>query len=228
MTRNIMIKIGIIGSLLFLVFPISADAYCTSVQHNVEMSKLLRIAANVNLDSIHHESDSKVLFDIRINNLHEKIKLFEKNEEKFIYYEQANTFNQYVIKGYEADQIVEFGVYPSNPECVSEDEVLLMRRITIPPFNKYYSDPLCRGRSDMLICFRWQRVELDREEFQNAIKRYEEEQKSDKKDAETAIDIFSLFDLVKENYHYLLYLGLVVLVILGYKWRKKKQDDFNL
>jgi len=213
---------------VFWVFPINASTFCPMIERNAEQAKLLRIAANVNLNSIYNEREADVLFDIRINNLHEKIKIFEKKEETFIYFDQANSRNQYVKKGYKSNQVVQFAIYPHNPKCIPDDEALLVKRVVLPPFNKYYKDPLCQGRENIPICFRWQKVDLEYEEFKQKMEQYEREQEKNDENEERTVDIFSLFDFVKKNYYYLFYGFFLVLIFLIYKKLKKKKDDFRL
>ena len=215
-----------LGLIVFLSLPIQANGYCDILETNAERANLKKIAANVSFSTFYEEKDL-ILFSVRISNLDDRIKVYEEEVDQTIYYgDDLNNPRQYIISDYQPDQTLSFTIFANSSKCIDDEEVLSTNYVIILPFNKYYNDPLCVGLGSYPICQKWAKIDLEREEFEEAIEVIKkEEEKKEIKDDEPTEPFLSLFAFLEENYVYLLIFVVAFSIYRVYNIRK---DDFKL
>lgn len=214
--------------LILFLMPLDLRAYCSQIEKYQESSYLSDIAANVMFATFYDEKDGEIEFNIQITNLHPNIMLYEERLDANIYYDATRTKPlEYNLSGLDANQTLRFMVSPRNSRCLEDNEILLIRHVTIPGYNPYYDDPLCKGLSSFLLCQRWHHVDIEYEEFVERVEEYQRRIAPDDDDDEIEENIISLFGLIREYYlHIAVLFGII---ILGLLLRKRiKRDDFKL
>ncbi len=196
--------------LLWILFPSNISAYCDIFENNDERVMLGNLAANVIFSSIDKEVGNDLSFNIRVNNLHEKIIVKDRKRDVELAYSKDT--REIILTDYEPGQTVTFDIYPLNSKCVNDREVILTRYVNLPFYNKYYKDSLCEGISNFTLCQKWNNVNMSREEFQRRIEEYRKSLIPEEEEPENFFrTIRSLFDFVIENYPYIL----IAIIVVG-------------
>ncbi len=219
---------GLLLIIAFLVLmPMQINAFCDTMIVNSEKATLKKIASNVTFSTFYEETDDQLVFSIRINNLDKSLKVVDnKTKEEIFYGLNTKDMREYIVGNYQPGQSVQFNFFVLGSDCISEEEILMVRYVNLPYYNKYYKDPLCVGLSNNLICRKWANVKLDYDDFKNEIVKLKEEvNEENDKEEDDEIGFISLFELIKEYYIYLLGLGILV---VGYRMYMRRKDDFKL
>lgn len=207
------VKFFVIAILLWILFPSNVSAYCDIFETNDERVMLRNLAANVIFSKIDKEIGNNLSFDIRINNLHEKLVVKEsKTEIEASYSSAIKDTREVILTGYDHGRTVTFDIYSVNAKCVNDREVILTSYVNLPPYNKYYKDPLCDNISNFNLCQKWSNVDMSEKEFQRRVEEYRESLIPEEEPDESFFrTISSLFDFIIDNYAYIL----IAIIVIG-------------
>lgn len=210
--------------IIFIPNPIKAEEiytcdYKKRARHN-------SIASNImfNLDYI--EKNNSVEFFITITNLHPEIKIIDTiNNKTYQYNSLDSTPKEVKISGYKNGTIVKFDLY--SKELICQNNLLFSKYITIPPYNKYYKDPICDDFKEYSLCKKWVKNNLTYEDFKIQVLKYKtkvEEEKKKQEELNKKNNV--IIDFLKNNYIYILSTVIVVGVV-SILFIKKKNKDFR-
>ncbi|MEG0026151.1 MAG: hypothetical protein RR847_02250 [Bacilli bacterium] len=149
---------------LLLFFPVTIFATNCDI---TDMARYKKLASNINFTYDFIEVNNNVTFNITISNMHNDLYIIE--DKKFFSSKNLNKVET-TLMGYEAGQTYRFAIIPYDKYCFASN--VLIKYITLPSYNKYYSDPLCSDIPDYKLCHKWSAINLSYEEFVQEIKVY--------------------------------------------------------
>lgn len=170
------IKYLIIMLSIFFALPNIAHAteyYECSVTN---LTKLQRLASNIvaSYDYIETKNQNdqynSLVFNVKLNNLNNKFYII--NEETGTRYNY--TSDEIVIPNLNPSQTLHYKVYANDYAC--NDKYLITVYVSLPAFNKYYTDDLCKNHQGYKLCNRWSKVDLSYDKFKQAVKKYDNKQ----------------------------------------------------
>ncbi len=219
--------LGIIIVFLALI-PVQINAFCDIIKINNEKTNLKKLSANVNFSTTYVEDEAGLSFSIRISNLDKSLKLLDTTTKKEISY-GLNPLNprEYVIDNYAPGQTIKFDFLAKNSECINENEVLIVKYVTLPHYNKYYKDSLCKGLENHLICRKWALSTLNYDQFKTEVAKlkFVEEREKEKEDEKEVKPIISLFEIIENYYPYLIP---IIIIAGGFIIYRRSRNDFKL
>lgn len=213
-------KISLI--LIFIITFITSiqdyNAACTYTR----ISNLKKIAANVDITYTYKISDNKATFDITVANMTNDIYLYDSfSDKKYI------KTGEFVINDFNDGTKYRFFIKSNDKNC--KDEVLLTKYITLPKYNPYYGDPICKGIESYELCQRWGAFNIGSyKEYKSKIEKYKasiakNEVVQEKKKEMNIKEV--ILNFLLEYYVYIL-LGVIAICLILIYYLKKK-DSFN-
>lgn len=200
---------------LIFIVPSNILADCS----NSEISRLKKIASNVNVSYEPIESDSGVTYNVVFLNMTNELMIRDtKNRISYPY-----TGNEMILTGYKPNNNYKFKIIPTNGCDVS----LAVKYANLPAFNNYYKDPLCEGISDYSLCQKWNNSNVSYETFVSQVTKYRERINNNKNSNPQKQPSLTLLDKIFEwlaNYYYvvcLLVVAVLVPIIIILKRREK-------
>ena len=111
-------------------------------------------------------SDNKATFDITVANMTNDIYLYDSfSDKKYI------KTGEFVINDFNDGTKYRFFIKSNDKNC--KDEVLLTKYITLPKYNPYYGDPICKGIESYELCQRWGAFNIGSyKEYKSKIEKY--------------------------------------------------------
>lgn len=216
-------KLLIFGLLMFI--PNIVKAECG---YN-EKVRFQSLASNLNFTYDYREIDKGkefygVQFKITITNLHPDIYIYDIERGQNYYY---NNQNEISIDGYLSGSSIGFMVYANSGGC--KGEYLITNYVTLPPYNRYYIDPICKGVTDYKLCNRWSRVTLSYDEFIKDVTKYKEEKNREEIIIKTDEEDELLERIITFLSKYSFYLfGSIIIVCSGLIFYLNHKNDFDL
>lgn len=217
------IKILIFGILAFIPNIVKADC-----NYN-EKVRLQSLASNLNFSYDYKERDEGhqfygIDFSITVTNLNPDLYIVDNYKGKTHYYENKNEFTD---NDYGNGITVGFTVYANSGSC--KDVYLITNYVTLPPYNRFYIDPICADIQDYKLCKRWNRVNLSYDDFIKQVEIYKTVE--DKKEENINIDddnelIENIIDFLSKYSFYLF--GGIIVVCSGLIFYLSRKDDFDL
>lgn len=197
-------KIVIFG-LLFMICSIKVDAlYCSYSDINY----LKQFAANINISYDYIEENNDVTFKVKLVNLHPELYIVDQMNKQYNYKN-----NELIIDGYRSGQTIQFKVYSTREYC--SGELLRTIRLTLPSYNKYYKNEVCRGVENYTLCSRWSSHNLNQDDFVKKVNAYKESIKKDppiiEQPVEEETSIMPFFIKILLKFYYIP----LILVIIG-------------
>ena len=214
----------ILLTIFIILIPNKVNALC---DYNTK-ARLKSIAANVTFSTRYIESNSRVELFVTIANLHPEIYIKDVTNYKFYYY-NASVANPHEIKvgSYFPGRTVKYEFYTTKAGCTGE--ILLVSYANLPPYNKFYSDPLCQGIEDYSLCQKWAKINISYNQFKQKIEIYkhvEIEEPVEEIPVEEPIHINVIAELWEKYYVHIL--SSIVIICMAYIIRIKKKDTFDL
>lgn len=210
----------IIIFVLMLLIPIAKvkGFYCTYV----EIAQLKKIASNVTYYYEYSEKNGEITFDITLVNLNKDIYFTDSTNNKKYEYTQ----NEIKLTGYKSGETVIYTFYPVNIYC--QDESLYTMRITLPSYNPFYGDEVCKGLENYSLCQKWANHNLTYDQFVKKIEQYKNSIKEEEKDndQEETNDAFNYIIQFLVNYYYIIII-IFVLGFVGLYIVRKKDNVYN-
>lgn len=242
-----MVKI-LFAIIAFTCFPILVHAECP---YNVQ-SKLKKVASNINYDYNYIENNGSVEFTIRFNNVTPQIYIYDETHDKS-YYNNGNS--ELKISGFESGKQYKFIIKATDKVANSstvtvpvlvdgqwvdqtyivgvendgcKNDILYTIYITLPTYNKYYNNPLCKGIESYSLCQKWNKLELNETEFEKQVNEYINK-RTEQKESEKGQEFKSMFDYVIEFYqnYYLIILGGIIVGCSYMIYREKNKKGFE-
>ena len=215
--------------ILFMVFIILIPNKVSALCDNNAKARLKSITANVTFATKYVESNNSVNFYITLANLHPEIYIKDATSFKYYYYNsKATNPHELTISGYLPGRSIKYEFYTKNVGCTGE--VLLVRYVTLPPYNRFYSDPLCQGIEDYTFCQKWIKTNLSYNQFKQKIAIYksngETEPPVQEEFNEPPIFISLVEKLWRQYYVYIL--ATTIVACIAYIYQYKRRDMFDL
>ena len=217
----------IIFLILFLI-PFNVLARSKTSCDYTLLSKLKGLANNVNISYTYELNDDKVKFKIDFTNLNDDI-YFIDNKSKIKYY-YSDTNNGIISIDNYSSGYASFKFYSNNSECL--DELLVIKNVNLPYYNKYYKYDECKGLKNINICQKWYKYDGGYSDFQEDILNYKKQLNNDsiieKNVSNTLFDKFVSFFL---SYYYIVMPALIVIVlgiIYLFKYISFKRNRFKI
>lgn len=207
-----------------ILIPTKVEALC---DYNAG-ARLKSIAANVTFSTNYVEGDSNVELFVTIANLHPEIYIKDVTNYKYYYYNtSAANPREVKVGGYFPGRAVKYEFYTKNVGCTGE--VLLVRYVTFPSYNRFYNDPLCIGIENYSLCQKWIKTNLSYGQFKNKIEAYrnkviDEPVKEIPEDQPIHINVIAE---LWEKY-YVSILVVTIMMCMAFIIRIKKKDTFDL
>lgn len=209
--------VGILFGILIL-FPINTKALMCNNDYKIKYSDM---AKNIAVNYEYVEANDDVTFTIKFSNIPEGFTIYDFKNDRTYKYNGPE-----LIVSAEKNKKYTFNVYLPDDAC--HLEVLYKHYVTIPPYNKYYKDELCRGIEDYKLCSKWLNINMSYDEWKKDVNKYiesliVEEETIEKKEIKGIFDYIIEFYL---EYYYYILPGVVVLCFIGMYFYNKKHDLF--
>jgi len=185
-----------------------------------ELARLKKIASNINTSYDYVEGEYDALFNITLVNLNEDLYLVDKTTQKVYEYKK----NEMTISGYPSGSLVQYEVYATSPEC--NENPLYTIRVSLPTYNYYYKDKLCKGIESYSLCQKWSTVNVNYKTFVNKVTEYKKTLSSEEKELPKEEEI-SILTIIVEFFldYYLVILPSIIGVCLISIYFINKKDN---
>lgn len=200
-----------------LMTPIIVKAQCS----NQEITRYKTLAGNIT--SSYEYNTSNNTFTAIIDNVHSDLYLKDTTNNRD--YRTTNSgINEIQIPNLQPGKTVTIRVNPSNGECSVNTIITLY--LSIPHYNKYYTDPICNN-SDNHLCSKWANTEsLSHEQFVETVKTTTNEKIEEEKEREEEKKQYSFLEFLAD-YYIIILLAIIILGSISiYKLDKKNKFDF--
>lgn len=128
----------------FFIFLPTSNASCTYKR----LSDLKKLASNVNVTYTYNIVNNKATFDIRFANLTSDIYLYDTfNDKKYI------AIGEITLKNFTDGAKYRFFINSNDKDC--KDDSLITKYVTLPKYNIFYGDEICKGIEDYALCQKW-------------------------------------------------------------------------
>lgn len=208
--------------LAFLIPIINVNAYYCK---NSEISRYKGLASNIGTFYEYQEDGNKLTFSITLVNLSDELYIVDvTNNKKYIYENEEIT-----ISGYSPGVTVKYNVYAVNENC--SDDLLYTIRVVLPNYNPYYSDSICEGLDDYILCQKWHKHNLSYKSFVNSVNKYRESLVEKPIEEIPSIDPqYGLLDAILDvvsKYYYIILITIIIVCSIGIYINNKKSDIYR-
>ena len=161
MYKKILLFIG-----LFILLPKSAKAVMCP---NERMIKYQEQAKNISVNYEYEETNDDIIFNIKVSNVPMQFTVYDADAfQNYFYKGDGDDFryldrdgvqsyvpvgSEFTIHNVKKNKSYKFQVFINDVACAYR--ILYTHYITIPPYNKYYKDSLCKGIEDYKLCQKW-------------------------------------------------------------------------
>lgn len=204
--------------LLLCILPVSCKAYECSYS---EQANLRKLASNIQTSYEYYESGGNAYFNVTLSNMNDSIYIYDEYKNKAYYY---NGTSEITLYDYPASTNIKYFIYPMKVNCMKS--YLAIKYVNLPDYNRYYSDPLCTGKT-YALCNKWNRNTLTYEEFTNKIKELEKEEKIEKPETETKNQNILDYIVSFIYEYYILILIILVGILVMIELEQKKKNTVN-
>lgn len=216
------IKVILFVFSLLMVMPNTIYAIC---DYN-EKSELQSLAGNLNFTYNYIESgegiNSNVKFSITIANMNQKLYVVDQTNVRVYNYNGS----ELVIDNYNPGSTIQFIVYGNTENCMGVE--LMNNYITLPSYNRFYKDSVCKGVSNYKLCNRWTRVDFTYDEFKRKVQQYKA-QLNVKEEPVISEEVGLVEKIMIFLSKYSLYIfGMIIVICGGLIIYLKRKDDFDL
>lgn len=195
-----------------------------------DKTRLQRIASNISTSYTYKEEENEetgynsVKFTVTISNMHNDIYLI--NEETGEIYKN-NSSNEIIINDIKPGKYLKYFVYGNIDGCFGEKITTIY--VTLPSFNKYYTDDICRNIPEYSLCNKWTSVKMTHDQFTSKVNNYLDSLivKPDKIKTDNKRSVIEIIESFIIKYGLLIF-GLIILITVGIKAYLIKKDRFDL
>lgn len=204
----------------FLLFiPLKVKAKCSYEQ----MSMLKKIADNINISYVYNEANG--YFETVITNINTNVYLYDTELRRYY----RDTFE--VNASYGAAKTVKLNVHSNLKAC--QDELIAIRYVNLPFYNKYYDDYLCKDEDlkNHALCQKWVTHGIkDYKSFQNELFKYKKSLIVENVELPVKPNVpvsnkNIVLEFLLKYYYYILIL--IIAVCLFVIYREVKKDSFG-
>ena len=186
------------------------------------LSRLKKIASNVNISYDYIEKNNDVTFNITLNNLNKEIYFVDLTNYRTYNY----TKEEFVITGYQSGESIRYDFY--SKDCPSQ--VLASIRLNLPSYNSYYKDEVCKGVESYSLCQKWSSHNLSYEKFLERVTNYKNSLISEPEPLpEPTVNELSITQIIINFLldYYVIILIVLILGLVGVYMLSKKDDVYS-
>lgn len=214
---------------LFILMCFPTVSFAREICEYEVQTRLQRIASNIatsySYNEVFEEGEqfSTVTFDVVLSNTHKDVYIIDEQTQQTYY---NNSISEITIAKQKPGKYLRFAVYGNVKGCY--DQNLTTLYVTLPSFNKYYSDPLCRNIPDYSLCNKWSKIDLSYKDFEKKINKYLQD--AMKKEETITIGDLTLFEKIigfLAKYSFVIF-GSIIIICAGLIIYLNKKDDFDL
>lgn len=195
-------------TLLFLVLPSIAKAYCS----DTEMIRLQRITRNIN--SSYNYSETTGRFQITLTNLKKDLIVYDLFDDKYYNTDGDLNFNN-LYSGKHT-----YIIYARNKECTEYE--LSTINVELPYENTFYNSEKCKGIENYSYCGRWVKNVISEEIWETKVNAYKEKLNKVEKKQEKLSLLQTLFNTYKK--YYFIILPAIILLFSGIITIRNRKD----
>lgn len=190
------------------------------------------LAGNIDITYSYTMENGQPIFDVTISNLYEGMYIVDTLTEQKYTQKDFTSDNEIVIDGYRDGSKISYKIYVTVSGCY--EQLLTTRYVTLPNYNEFSTDEVCKGAEEYSLCQRWGAVSIDHDTFVKEVEAYKERKNAKKDeivfdDEKTFLEKILIF--IGNYYIYLvLVVIIIVLILAGVKrmFAKKNQFDFKV
>lgn len=204
---------------LFSLLPSNIYALVCSNENKVGFQDK---AKNISVNYEYQEIDNDVVFNIKITNIPENFILYDmKNHIEYRY--QGPEIS---IPNLKKNTSYRYSVYVDDIAC--NHEMLYIHYITLPAYNSYYKDEVCRGIEDYKLCNKWLNVTISYDEWKKDVLEYKNtlNQDTETEEEETNENIFDKIIDFYADYYIFILPTIIIASFIGMYFYNKKHDLF--
>lgn len=214
---NMVKKIYMVIILGFL-FIAKVDAACSYE----ESSRLQKFLNNIQV-SYDYEEKNNISFKVTFTNIPKDLYLVNSFTGQIIAH-TGETLGEYVEQNLSSGQDIRYIAYGNRGEC--KDELIGIKYVSLPYYNKYYDDPLCEGIEEYSLCQKWTTHSLTSyEKFSSEIKTYKESLKKEpiiRPEEEKTLGMFDYFTTFLLKYYYGFLITIIIICSIAIYYLNKK------
>ncbi|HIU22919.1 MAG TPA: hypothetical protein IAD49_05000 [Candidatus Fimihabitans intestinipullorum] len=233
----------IISFLCMFILPCGVKATDCDYQ---QLAKLKKYANNIHYDYDYVEQNGTVKFRIRFTNISKYVILQDLTTGQ-----TYTNVNEVSIGGLDAGKTYSFIVRVSSTPVSTytykeyidgtwiereyssvfadrcENTELKKIYVTLPSYNPYYNLPVCDGLEDYDMCFKWQKHELSKEEFESQVMEYKKKQVVEKQEKEKPEPTLLEQVILLYTQYYYIPLALIIIVCGILIYREKRNEKMS-
>ena len=132
-----------------------------------------------------------------------------------------------VIENVKPGKYLKFLVYGNIDNCREEKVTTIY--VTLPSFNKYYTDELCRNIPDYSLCNKWANIKMTHEKFTQKVQAYLDSLivSSENTASENQESVFEIIIAFLAKYSLIIF-GSIIIICAGLIFYLVRKDDFDL
>lgn len=205
-----------------LPFKVNAAWYCDYI----ELAELKSIATNIRYIYDYKIENDTAIFKITFTNIYKEFYIYDVNNNKYYYPDQNKDISEITVDGYQSGKSYNFIVYTTREKC--EEQTIYSFYVTLPNYNKYYSDLLCKDYQNYKLCQKWANLgDISYDEFQKQMNEYIESLKiKNEESKENEQTIHWLLEFYLKYYIYILPIVIVTLLVIIYSLSRKNKIGF--
>ena len=221
--KNILI---LIFSILLLPNIVNARKMC----EYDDKTRLQRIASNIASSYTYKEEKNEetgfntVKFTVTLTNMHDDVVIIDEETNEHYY---NNADREIVIENVKPGKYLKFLVYGNIDNCREEKVTTIY--VTLPSFNKYYTDELCRNIPDYSLCNKWANIKMTHEKFTQKVQAYLDSLivSSENTASENQESVFEIIIAFLAKYSLIIF-GSIIIICAGLIFYLVRKDDFDL
>lgn len=193
---------------------------------NIDKANQRYLASNINTIYFEKINGDKATFDIKIANITKNLIVKDVYNNKLYSYGHDKTNpSEITISNFPHGNSYKFEIYTDIEFC--EDELLHVVYVTVPRYNVYHKDELCKGISDYRFCQRWVDFEVSYNEFVKNVEDYKKSLIIEDIEEPIIEDKLNLYDYLINfwiKYYYYILGGIIIICLILLYILYKKND----
>ena len=206
---------------IFICFCLSITKVNASCSYT-RIANLKKLASNVNITYTYTIVNNEASFDIRIANLTNDIYVYDVYNDK-----KYTTRGEIVLRDFKDGMKYRFLIRSNDSNC--EAELLSTRYVTLPKYNVYYGDPICKGIEDYTLCQKWGTFNaVNHDDYVGQVNKYKASLSKNKNNKEEEKELTVVEKIV--NFflkYYIIVLISIIVICLGLIYYISKKDKFD-
>ena len=191
---------------IIMLLPHNIKAACS----NSEKVKLNKLANNISYTYDYIEENNNVTFNITLSNIQPEFRVMDIQTKQ----DYQDFGSEITLNGYAPGNGYRFDIYSKDKSCTRDK--LASIYITLPFYNSFYSNELCKGIEDYNLCQKWTKNTYSYEDsikMTNAYIDSLKKQDNNIDDNNNKEDIKGFYDYLLEYYLKAYYIILPIIII---------------